>query len=160
MTGTRIIAIVTAMAVRAVIQYGLAASGFVIFPLGLLTYLLARYVGWAIRERRRFKQDGFDRRHERVAALAAPTEPAGGATPRCPEIPRAYRARREAFGAGAVQSRLGSAGAWAIARRRGRAGSRRQGVAMTWLVRATTTPNGANHGPVLMFGKPVGIIVG
>jgi hypothetical protein len=57
MTGIRIIAILVAIAVMAGIQYGLAAPWYVVFPLGLLTYLLARYVGWAIKERRRFKQE-------------------------------------------------------------------------------------------------------
>jgi hypothetical protein len=57
MTWIRIIAILAGIAVTATIQYGLAASSYIAFPLGILTYVLARYIGWAIGERRRFKRE-------------------------------------------------------------------------------------------------------
>jgi hypothetical protein len=56
-TGIRIIAILAGIAVMATTQYGLAASSYIAFPLGILTYLLARYVGWAVWEHRRFKRE-------------------------------------------------------------------------------------------------------
>jgi hypothetical protein len=57
MSGVRIIAVLVAIAVMAVAQYGLATAWYVALLLGVLVYLLARYVGGAIVERRRFKRE-------------------------------------------------------------------------------------------------------
>jgi Flp pilus assembly protein TadB len=56
-TGIRIIAVLAAIAVMAILEYGLATPWYIALPVGILTYLLARYVGWAIGERRRFKRE-------------------------------------------------------------------------------------------------------
>ena len=57
MTGIRIIAVLAAIAVMAILEYGLATPWYIALPVGILTYLLAHYVGWAIGERRRFKRE-------------------------------------------------------------------------------------------------------
>jgi hypothetical protein len=54
-TGIRIIAVLAAIAVMAILEYGLATPWYIALPVGILTYLLARYVGWAIGERRRIQ---------------------------------------------------------------------------------------------------------
>jgi hypothetical protein len=56
-TWTRGIAIVAGIMVAAIIEQGLAAPWYIAFPLGVLAYLLARYIGWAIMERRRLKRE-------------------------------------------------------------------------------------------------------
>jgi hypothetical protein len=56
-TGARGIAILAGIAVAAIIQQGLGAPWYVAFVLGVVAYLLARYVGWAVTERRRFKRE-------------------------------------------------------------------------------------------------------
>jgi hypothetical protein len=57
MSAVRVVAILVGVAAMAAAEYGLAAPWYVTLPLGVLTYLLARYVGRAIVERRRFKRE-------------------------------------------------------------------------------------------------------
>ena len=63
--GIRIIAVLAGIAVTAILQYGFATPWYIDLPVGILTYVLARYIGWAIGERRRFKRE-MDRTIEKV----------------------------------------------------------------------------------------------
>ena len=56
-TWNKIIALVSFVIVAIILQFGFDARWYVSYPLGILTYLLIRYAGWAINERRRFKRD-------------------------------------------------------------------------------------------------------
>ena len=53
MRGLRIIAIIVAIAIAAVLEFGLHARWYMSLPLGIFSYLATRYVGVAIKERRR-----------------------------------------------------------------------------------------------------------
>jgi hypothetical protein len=56
-TLTRILAILAGIAVTATLQQGFVGRWYVAFPAGVFVYLLARHLGSAIAERRRFKQE-------------------------------------------------------------------------------------------------------
>jgi hypothetical protein len=51
-SGIRIIAIAIGALIAAELQYGLGMQWYVSVPLGVLGYLAARSIGWAITERR------------------------------------------------------------------------------------------------------------
>jgi hypothetical protein len=69
MTGIRLLSILVGAVTVFAFEYGLGARWYVSLLLGLLAYLAARYVGWAVNERRRFKQD-----FEKVVATKRPPE--------------------------------------------------------------------------------------
>jgi hypothetical protein len=50
--GIRIVAIAIGALIAAELQYGLGMQWYVSVPLGILGYLVARYIGWAITKRR------------------------------------------------------------------------------------------------------------
>jgi hypothetical protein len=51
-SGIRIVAIAIGALIAAELQYGLGMQWYASVPLGVLGYLAARYIGWAITERR------------------------------------------------------------------------------------------------------------
>jgi len=57
MTGTRIVAILVGIGIIFALEYWLSADWYVSIPLGIIGYLVARYIGWAINERRRLKRE-------------------------------------------------------------------------------------------------------
>jgi Flp pilus assembly protein TadB len=57
MSGIRIIAILVAIAIAFTLEYWLGTPWYVAFPLGVMGYLLTRYVGWVITERRRLERE-------------------------------------------------------------------------------------------------------
>jgi hypothetical protein len=52
MNGIRIVAIVVGAGIVFPLQHWLGAPWYVAVPLGIVGYLLARYAGWALTERR------------------------------------------------------------------------------------------------------------
>jgi hypothetical protein len=59
MTYPRTIASLVAISIFFSLEYWLGANWYISLPLGVVGYLLIRYIGWAINERQRFKQE-FD----------------------------------------------------------------------------------------------------
>jgi hypothetical protein len=59
MSHPRTIASLVAISIFFSVEYWLGANWYISLPLGIVGYLLIRYVGWALNERRRFKQE-FD----------------------------------------------------------------------------------------------------
>ena len=53
----RIIAIIFGVLIGFVLEYGLGAQWYVSLPLGVVGYLVTRYVGWGMRERRRIRDE-------------------------------------------------------------------------------------------------------
>jgi 4-amino-4-deoxy-L-arabinose transferase-like glycosyltransferase len=53
--GIRIAAIIAGMTVTLLLEYWLGARWYISLPSGAFAYLIARYIGWAVAERRRFK---------------------------------------------------------------------------------------------------------
>ena len=56
MSVVRIVAVLVGAAVMAVLWYGLGVSWYISMPVGIISYLVTRYAGWAINERRRLHQ--------------------------------------------------------------------------------------------------------
>jgi hypothetical protein len=54
---TRIIGILIGIAIMFGFERGLDLSWYVAFPVGLVGYLITRYAGWALTERRRLKRE-------------------------------------------------------------------------------------------------------
>ena len=52
MNGVRIVAIAIGATIIAELQYGLGMSWYASVPLGIFGYLVARYIGWVVTERR------------------------------------------------------------------------------------------------------------
>jgi hypothetical protein len=50
--GVRIVAIAIGATIIAELQYGLGMSWYASVPLGIFGYLIARYIGWVVTERR------------------------------------------------------------------------------------------------------------
>jgi hypothetical protein len=57
MTGTRIVAILAGIAITFTLEYWLSADWYISIPLGIIGYLVTRYIGWAINERRRLSRE-------------------------------------------------------------------------------------------------------
>ena len=56
MSVIRIVAILIGAAVMAGLGYGLGASWYISMPIGIISYLVVHYAGWAINKRRRLHQ--------------------------------------------------------------------------------------------------------
>ena len=56
MTGTRIVAILVGIAIAFALGYWLDVRWYVSIPLAVIGYLVTRYIGWAVNERRRLNQ--------------------------------------------------------------------------------------------------------
>jgi hypothetical protein len=70
MNGIRIVAIVIAIAISFSLNVWFSAPWYVSLPSGFIGYLVTRYVGWAINERRR-----LHREMDRLAAKVSRGEP-------------------------------------------------------------------------------------
>ena len=57
MTGTRIVAILVGIAIAFTLGYWLNVHWYVSIPSAVIGYLVARYIGWAINERRRLNRE-------------------------------------------------------------------------------------------------------
>jgi hypothetical protein len=53
----RIVGILIGAAVLFILDYGLSVPWYVYLPSGVISYLLVQYIGWAVRERRRFNRE-------------------------------------------------------------------------------------------------------
>jgi len=56
MTGIRIVAILVGIAIAFTLGYWLDVRWYVSIPSAVIGYLIARYIGWAINERRRLNR--------------------------------------------------------------------------------------------------------
>jgi hypothetical protein len=52
MNWNRIVALLSFVVIALILQFGFDARWYVSYPLGVLAYLVVRYAGWAINERR------------------------------------------------------------------------------------------------------------
>jgi len=56
MTGTRIVAILAGIGITFTLEYWLSADWYISIPFGIIGYLVTRYIGWVITERRRLNR--------------------------------------------------------------------------------------------------------
>ena len=57
MTGIRIVAVLVGIGIVFTLEYWLDAHWYISLPLGAAGYLITRYIGWAISERRHLNRE-------------------------------------------------------------------------------------------------------
>jgi hypothetical protein len=78
MNGTRIVALIIGAGIIFPLELWLEAPWYVAVPLGILGYLLARYAGGAIQERRRVRRDAEEAAERLRISSSTPTTAAEG----------------------------------------------------------------------------------